>query len=387
MGGRFLIWLLAFTLAGIAAVAGLNIVVDPTSYLTNAHLVSSTVCTPGIRTDERQAKPVAAQAFAPDALLVGTSQIGVGFGAADPILRQTLGRTYNLGIRGLAMSEMAQLLRDTVPATKAHRVIVGLSFGLMIDFNPRQSAPTREPGPPELAWLLTLKGSVLSLNALLASASAVASSRDCAEPADALDGTIHYPDVRRPLKLRERYAQWAVARAVLDGATFRLSYRRNLAEMEDAVSHLCGGGITVDLVLLPNHARRMEIWGDMVGDARMDQWKRDMTGLADRFRRKGCAINLWDFSYHNAVTTVDFDGPNAASPSFPYWENSHFKMAVGRRILQRILLGSGDDFGVELTPQSIEPQLARAARARDNWRRSHPADVAAMARLVREAAR
>ena len=386
MGGRFLIWLFAFTLAGIAAVAGLNIAVDPTSYLTNAHLVSSTVCTPGIRADQRQSKTIAAKAFAPDALLVGTSQIGVGFAAGDPILRRTLGRTYNLGISGLGTSEMMQLLRDTVPATKVHRVIVGLSFGLMIDFDPRQSAFPREPGPPQLAWLWTLKRSVLSLNALFASASAVSSSQNCARPADALDGTTRYPGAGRPLKLRERHAQWAVTQTVPDAAAFRRAYRRNLADMEDAVAHLCARGITVDLALLPNHALRMEIWSNMVGDARMDQWKRDMTGMADRFLRKGCAISLWDFSYHNAVTTVDFDGPDAASPSFPYWEDSHFKMTVGHRILARMLLGSGEGFGVKLTPRSVDAQLARAACARDSWRRSHPAVVAAMTRLVRGAA-
>ena len=139
MGARFLIWFAVFTLLGCAVAAGLNILIDPTSYLTNAHLVSSTLCAPGLRTDERQSKPLAMKAFAPDALLVGTSEVGFGFDASDPLLRQKLGRTYNFSVAGLGTAEMDRLLHRNVPALHLRRVIVGTTFGLMI---------VKDTGPP-----------------------------------------------------------------------------------------------------------------------------------------------------------------------------------------------------------------------------------------------
>ena len=383
MGARFLLRLLAFTLLGLVLAAGLNILVDPTSYLTNAHFVSHTLCVPGIRGDERQSKAIAVQAFAPDAVLIGTSQVGLGFDPRDPILREKFGRVYNLGIAGLRYSEMDVLLSRSVRASHLNLVIIGTSFGSMMVPDAGPPSALTEGSPVAFASLWNLKNAVFSLTALFESAYALLSSRRCARPDERLDGMKLYPRINQPVQLREKRAEASVAGRKVNGTTFLRNYRRNFSELGKAARLLCAQGIAVDLVILPNHARRMEIWSDMVGDARMDQWKRDMTKLADRLGRSGCAIGAWDFGYHNVVTTADFDGPDAASPSFPYWENSHFKMAVGHRVLQRIFLGSGGDFGVKLTLQTVEAHIARAARARAAWRRSHPAVVAAMAKLVR----
>ena len=190
-----------------------------------------------------------------------------------------------------------------------------------------------------------------------------------------------------PAQFREQHAETSALFTQSSEAEFLQNYRQNFSELGKVARFLCSQSIDVDLVLLPNHAKRMQIWSDMVGDALTDQWKRDVSGLAARLRSKGCAITVWDFSYHNAITTADLDGPGADSPSFPYWEDIHFRPVVGPRVLQRILLGSGDDFGVELTPETVESHIARAAHAREVWRRSHPAIVASIAALVRNASR
>lgn len=386
MGTRFLAWFLTFTLAGLAAAAALNALIDPTSYLTNAGFVAPSVCTPGIRADERQSKLIAVRAFAPKALLVGTSQVGVGFDARDPVLRETLGRTYNLGISGLGTAELGALLRQTLPALRVRRVIVGVNFGMTIDFDIGPARRTGRIAVHDTGSLRFLKTALFSREALFASVRALLFPARCSRPSDRLDGTTLYRYPQIPPAVNEKTFARAFFRTARGGNDVMRNYRRHLADIADAASYLCARGIAVDLVILPNHARRLEVWSLLAGDARMDRWKRDMTALAAGLRAMRCAVAVWDFGYHNEVTTADFASAAAGDPSFPYWENSHFRTVVGHRVLQRILLGSGGEFGVKLTPETVEAQIARAGRARDAWRRAHPDVVAELARLVRQAA-
>jgi hypothetical protein len=65
-----------------------------------------------------------------------------------------------------------------------------------------------------------------------------------------------------------------------------------------------------------------------------------------------------------------------------YWEASHYKAETGDLILDRIFACrrpgrvAPDDFGVLLTPSSIEPHLAATRAALELWRSRHPRDVA-----------
>jgi hypothetical protein len=71
-----------------------------------------------------------------------------------------------------------------------------------------------------------------------------------------------------------------------------------------------------------------------------------------------------------------------------YWDSSHFKDIVGDFVLDRLFNSSRPrkeipaDFGVPLTPATIEPALARLRADRLAYRRSHPEDVAWIQSLV-----
>lgn len=384
MGMRFLTWLFVFTLAGLSAVAGLNALIDPTSYLTNARLVTPVICSPGIRADEERSKQVAVVSFAPDALLVGTSQVALGFDASDPILRLKLGRTYNLGIDGLGTTKMDALLRDIIPALNVRTVIVGVTFGMTLD---RRLPEPRigEPGSARLRGVWTFKEALLTKHALFASIRALFSHSQCVNQLHQLNGTRVFDDPRPPhVRFRSEEINYIIYMRRILSPTY--NYRNNLTDLYRLAAFLCAQKIMVYVVVLPNHARRLEVWRNIASDDRMDQWKRDMTQLAAQQLGTGCAIELWDFGYHNSVTTLDPDSPGIDHDSFPYWESSHFDFSVGHRVLQRIFLGAQNDFGVKLTPETIEAHIRRASAERDAWRLSHPDAVTEVARLMSETA-
>ena len=107
---------------------------------------------------------------------------------------------------------------------------------------------------------------------------------------------------------------------------------------------------------------------------------------------------LWDFSGYNAITTetVPREGDLQTRMRW-YSDSSHYVPALGRVILDKIFVqpvsasnmvsGIPDDFGVLLTPATLDTQLAAIRRGHDEYRATHPADVAEIAGVAAEAAR
>jgi hypothetical protein len=68
-----------------------------------------------------------------------------------------------------------------------------------------------------------------------------------------------------------------------------------------------------------------------------------------------------------------------------YWESSHFNGAAGDLVLYRLFDPRGGrhpvpaDFGVELTPESIDRELAKQEEDAAAYRATHPADLAEIA--------
>ncbi|MFZ3161792.1 MAG: hypothetical protein WA134_16820, partial [Rhodoferax sp.] len=71
----------------------------------------------------------------------------------------------------------------------------------------------------------------------------------------------------------------------------------------------------------------------------------------------------------------------------------HYTPAAGNLVLDRIFNFKSpdrtvpDDFGVLLTPQTIEAHLARIRADRERYRQTHPQDVAEIEAMAREVAK
>jgi hypothetical protein len=82
---------------------------------------------------------------------------------------------------------------------------------------------------------------------------------------------------------------------------------------------------------------------------------------------------VWDFYGYNSITTEPIDEVTN------YWDSSHYNLEVGDLILNRIL-GYREqtvpaDFGVIITPDNIESELAKMRANRERWLKEQPETV------------
>jgi hypothetical protein len=150
-------------------------------------------------------------------------------------------------------------------------------------------------------------------------------------------------------------------------------------------------GVDLRIFIAPEHAHQLEITAAIGEWASLENAKRALVELLaeDAARHSGApSIPLWDFSGYSSVTTEALPASGSHAEMEFYWDSSHFKVIVGDFVLDRLFGLSQSrreippDFGVRLTPATIEPALARLRAAQLAYRRSHPQDVACIRSLV-----
>jgi hypothetical protein len=149
--------------------------------------------------------------------------------------------------------------------------------------------------------------------------------------------------------------------------------------------------VDLRILIAPEHAHQLEITAAIGEWATLENAKRSLVQLLaeDSARHAGAPpIPLWDFSGYSSVTIEALPESGSHAEMKFYWDSSHFKDIVGDFVLDRLFNSSRPrkeipaDFGVPLTPATIEPALARLRADRLAYRRSHPEDVAWIQSLV-----
>ncbi len=152
--------------------------------------------------------------------------------------------------------------------------------------------------------------------------------------------------------------------------------------------------IQLDLFIHPYHAHMLEMINALGQWEDFENWKRYLVSLlvADRARNpEGLEFPLWDFSTYNSITNDPlpaFDD-NGAGLAW-YWDVSHYKSGVGNLVVRRLYdieeiadeTPLPEDFGVKLTLDNLEPFLASYGPARAAYRRSRPAEMAELAKII-----
>ena len=130
----------------------------------------------------------------------------------------------------------------------------------------------------------------------------------------------------------------------------------------EAVGRLRQKGIRVDLFISPLHVLHLAAIETAGLQTAFETWKRDLAEHAAKID----GVALWDFSYPNAITR----DPVPAQPGGAmvwYWDAAHYNSSAGDLILCRLsgctALSVPDDFGVKLTPATIDGALASYPRA------------------------
>jgi len=147
------------------------------------------------------------------------------------------------------------------------------------------------------------------------------------------------------------------------------------------IIHICKRShIDLRLFISPVHARLLEAIRNIGLWPVFEQWKRELVNVSnEQYGTEEQVVPIWDFSGYNSVTSERVLDEGILMHY--YYDSSHYRLAVGRMILDRMfgdeLVESAlpEDFGRILTPESVEDLLQTIRTEQSRYVVSHKKDV------------
>lgn len=394
----FIIFSIAAVLTGLS-LAGFNWLVDPYWIFGAPKIAGFNAYKTRLDPNERIFKIVNLARQQPTVVLLGTSRTDVGLSPLHPVFAGK--KTLNLAMSAQPYSETRALL-DLLDQKKTRQAIIGMDFFVANDLliPPRNIVSENYSSNRRLELLIsisTLRDSIMTLipvNQLTAYGlneytDAGQRGYNIKAPAKGNHGTFisnergYLLDMYTPPPnctfefdtLHHGQSQMDHARAMLERA-----YREN---------------IDLRLFISPSHARQWETLAAAGLWDKWEEWKRRLTKMnedeAEKAKRP--AFPIWDFSGYNSISTETLPTlDDATNLMRNYFDSSHYTPTVGNLVLDRIFSyhtqerNLPDDFGVLITSANLNTHLARIRAEREQYRRTHPGDVAEINALAMKVA-
>ncbi|HAM41581.1 MAG TPA: hypothetical protein DDX89_04945 [Candidatus Omnitrophica bacterium] len=415
----FFRYTLTVAIAAVSALAGATIVnglVDPYGMYRLADLPGLTAQKPAIYHRVRLLKAYEVRRLKPHSLLLGSSRSHLAFRTSHEGWARQASRRYNLAFDGATTKEMYAYL------IHAHAVSPLTQVLLALDTYHPTTAPAATRPDFDPALLLTQHRAVSWWRRLTADLKLLTSFDTLRDSVKTLtsqqagDPEWYAPDGQR---LGEVFFRRSSENFVKVGPRayfeeidqlevgFKLEWRipvspgtrvstataaksdasTSLDDIRRLVAFCRTHRIDLRIFLTPAHAHQLELDAATGGWPALEHGKRALVDLLaqDAARHPDQPpIPLWDFSGYSTITTEPLPPPTGHAEMQWYWDSSHFKEQVGDLVLDRVLdfHESGRvmpaDFGIRLTPETIESTLAQIRTAQAAYRQQHPDDLAAI---------
>lgn len=322
-------------------------------------------------------KTYALARFQPDVLFLGNSRTELGL----PVQTGWFGarRVFNAALSGASLGDAAAMARHAAQVSKLHTVVWGIdapSFSMEIGNTDFDRALVAQDG--YYLWrrrLLNLKRAISidmtldSLRVLRGTFGAVCRS------------SLALYGQRDGRCVRDRIdslggASAAIMPRVRDFARGAGPTPDAMQELDGSVASLCRAGTRVRLYVNPAHAMTADALYWAGKWPAMELWQAQLAALAERQRRQGCDVRVFDFSGFNHVSMEAPPQASGKSEMQNYWETSHYRANVGQMVLARMFGDGSADFGVELAPATLMAHQAAQRAARDRYHALHPVETA-----------
>ena len=397
----------------------MNFVVDPFGMYRLVDLDGFNAYKPAVDHRVRLVKAYEVRRLRPQGIILGTSRSHLGLRPSHDGWDPAAKPVYNLAFDGATTKEMYQYLLHAHAVRPLRQVVLGLDT-YHATLAPATARPDFDAqlldsaGSRALPSLIRADLKVFtSLDTLRASLATVRSQSDREPQWFAPDGQrLGEVFFRRP---GEHFAQLGPRGYFEEIDRLEVGFKRegqlaanardpgriaqpaigagetSLAYIGRIVAFCRAQRVDLRIFIAPEHAHQLEITAAIGEWATLENAKRSLVQLLaeDSARHAGAPpIPLWDFSGYSSVTTEALPESGSHAEMKFYWDSSHFKDIVGDFVLDRLFNSSRPrkeipaDFGVPLTPATIEPALARLRADRLAYRRSHPEDVAWIQSLV-----
>jgi hypothetical protein len=403
----------------LAGFASMNFVVDPFGIYRLVDLDGFNAYKPAVDHRVRLVKAYEVRRLRPQGIILGTSRSHLGLKPSHDGWDPAAKPVYNLAFDGATTKEMYQYLLHAHAVRPLRQVVLGLDT-YHATLAPATARPDFDaqlldsPVGRTLPALMRADLKVLtSLDTFRASLATVRSQRDrepqwfapdgqrvgevffhrAGEHFEQLGPRGYFEEIDRLEVGFKREGQLAanarspgrIPQPATAASETSLDYIRRI------VAFCRAEGVDLRIFIAPEHAHQLEITAAIGEWATLEKAKRALVQLLaeDSTRHPGAPpIPLWDFSGYSSVTTEALPERGSRAEMEFYWDSSHFKDIVGDFVLDRLFGLSHPrrpvppDFGVRLTPATVEPALARLRAAQLAYRRSHPQDVAWIRSLV-----
>jgi hypothetical protein len=397
----------------------MNFVVDPFGMYRLVDLDGFNAYKPAIDHRVRLVKAYDVRRLRPQGVILGTSRSHLGLRPSHDGWDPAAKPVYNLAFDGATTKEMYQYLLHAHAVRPLRQVVLGLDtyHATLVPATARPDFDAQlldSAGGRALPSLIRADLKVFtSLDTLRASLATVRSQSDrepqwfapdgqrlgevffrrAGEHFEQLGPRGYFEEIDRLEVGFKREGQLA-ANARGPGRTAQpatAASETSLDYIRRIVAFCRAQSVDLRIFIAPEHAHQLEITAAIGEWATLENAKRSLVQLLaeDSARHAGAPpIPLWDFSGYSSVTTEALPESGSHAEMKFYWDSSHFKDIVGDFVLDRLFNSSRPrkeipaDFGVPLTPATIEPALARLRADRLAYRRSHPEDVAWIQSLV-----
>lgn len=363
----YLRWMLGTTLAVVALVGAVNVVVDPLGVFPSPRIAGFNAVKPYLNHHQEASRWAAARRACADTGIFGNSRAEIGLDPANPLFAEKGLSAFNNALAGTNIgTSLRQLAWLQSAGCMPRTLIVGVEF---IDFF---GGPAAGPGTAAIPPAPAIDGRLLA-ETVFSTSGLLDSAR-----------TIAIQHARYPSTITERGFNPLleyIPEAALTGqyVMFRQRAQENLRIWSSKPRHLrpiadqpsanevlldalltrAGkAGSTTYLVIYPYHAQlRMMTERLGLGDM-LSQWKRLVVAEAARHRAAGHRVEVWDFSGISPETREPIPPRDDRTTLLEYyWEGGHFRKALGDRMLAN-LFGKESNFGRRLDENSLEAWLA-----------------------------
>jgi hypothetical protein len=324
-------------------------------------------------------KTYAALRYQPEVLLLGSSRSEIGLPADSSLLAGK--RVFNLAISGASVGDAARMLRHSSHFHQPELIIWGLDYGWQFrektgntDF--LEELEAKDDLYPWRRIVLDLKrGMSLPMVGDTLAVLSGSNEQSCLSLI-AYHGFKAAPCLEVIMKneggTRRAFEEVLKKKAPLGAPD---DTPATVTFLEETLKSSCTSGTRVRLFIQPLHAlAELSYWNGLESD--VEEWKRKLTGMADRLRGGGCDLALYDFSGYNRITTEQIPQQTGREIMQHYWEQSHYNGGVGEMIIAKVLhkesAKESEDFGVDLRPETVEHHLAATRLARRRYIEAHP---------------